>query len=343
MESITTDQNRRYAQNSQVSPAENLPKIPLSDRICDWVCFAFALWTLCCHVVVALGGTLPALILLYAAVCCTAAAAVLIVRNKCTTISRLTEPPASLPAKHDHSFAIFQICGLVVCCLGALAFARHGNALVLWFWIAALLSVATAVFVCGKEPFFRPALHRPSLEIALWALSLFCVALTLVAHRWSADDAFYVNLAVAAVDFPERPLLRYDSLHGIEGLPLHMPAYRVQSYELWNGALSYLSGIPAIYCFHWISAATAALLVPLAHAKLFRLLTPRQWPWATAILVLVLISAGETHRWYGSFAFVRMWHGNAIFISVFLPLKLLTPCSSVGLCPCGIGFSSALQ
>ena len=72
-------------------------------------------------------------------------------------------------------------------------------------------------------------------------------------------------------------LLSGDTMHGIPGLPLIFPVYRVHSYELLNGALAYLTGIPAIYCFHWLSAAFAALLVPLAYAKLFRILTPRRW------------------------------------------------------------------
>jgi hypothetical protein len=115
-------------------------------------------------------------------------------------------------------------------------------------------------------------------------------------------------------------LLSGDTLYGIDGLPLPLPVYRVHSYELWNGAVAYLTGVPAIYVFHWISAAVAALLVPLAHAKLFRLLTPRWWLWSVAVLTVILVAAGETHRWYGNFAFVRIWQGKAVFLSVFLPL-----------------------
>jgi hypothetical protein len=36
--------------------------------------------------------------------------------------------------------------------------------------------------------------------------------------------------------------------------------------------------------------------------------------------MFVLVAAGETHRWYGNFAFVRMWQGKAIFLFVFMPL-----------------------
>jgi len=60
--------------------------------------------------------------------------------------------------------------------------------------------------------------------------------------------------------------------------------------------------------------------VALAYAKLFRLLTPRSWLWSVVVVLAVLISVGETHRWYGNFAFVRMWQGKALLLSIFLPL-----------------------
>ena len=172
----------------------------------------------------------------------------------------------------------------------------------------------------GTSHVFPPQPPSRASEALLWLLALACVVLTLVAHRPDADDAFYVNIAVAAVDVPRQALLSTDTLHGIDGLPLYLPVYRVHSYELLNAAMAYLTGIPAIYTFHWISAAFAALLVPLAYAKLFRLLTPRWWLWSVGVLTVILVAAGETHRWYGNFAFVRIWQGKAVFLSVFLPL-----------------------
>jgi hypothetical protein len=69
-----------------------------------------------------------------------------------------------------------------------------------------------------------------------------------------------------------------------------------------------------------LSAACAALLVPLAYARLFRILTPRHWLASVATVVCVLLAVGETHRWYGNFALVRIWQGKAIALSVVLPL-----------------------
>jgi hypothetical protein len=94
----------------------------------------------------------------------------------------------------------------------------------------------------------------------------------------------------------------------------------VHSFELANAAVSFLGGLPTIGVFHFGAAALGAFLVPIAHARLFRLLTPRHWLAAVVTLAVVLVAAGETHRWYGNFGFVRIWQGKAIQLFVFTPL-----------------------
>ena len=78
--------------------------------------------------------------------------------------------------------------------------------------------------------------------------------------------------------------------------------------------------MPAIQVFHFGAVAFAAFLVPIAHARLFRLLAPKHWLAAVATLLVVLVAAGETHRWYGNFGLVRIWQGKAIQLFVFTPL-----------------------
>ncbi|MCP4902318.1 MAG: hypothetical protein GY906_35575, partial [bacterium] len=132
----------------------------------------------------------------------------------------------------------------------------------------------------------------------------------------------YVNIAVAAAQSPGESILAKDTIHGIDGLPICLPVYRSHSYELLVGAISYITKIPAIYCFHWLATAFAAMLMPLAYAKLFRELTPKSWLWAVLSILVVLIAVGETHRWFGNFTLVRMWQGKALFLSVFTPLTI---------------------
>ncbi|MCP4659620.1 MAG: hypothetical protein GY856_29815, partial [bacterium] len=291
---------------------------PFSDRLCDGVVIAFALWTLCSHAVVATGGTLVTLIVLYAV----AGAALVALRLRFGTLDAVTFAPApgADPCGEARALRSIRGAGLLVGLAGALAFYWHRNVLLLWWWIAAVLAAAVVASLMLDRPAPAPPARGRWREGLLWTVAVACAVLTLIAHRSDPDDSFYVNIAVAAVDLPGWALLSTDTLHGIAGLPLHLPVYRLHSYELLNGALSYLTGIPAIYCFHWLAAAVAAVLVTLAHAKLFRVLTPRLWPWAVTVQMLVLFAAGETHRWHGNFAFVRMWQGKAILLSVLLPL-----------------------
>ncbi len=298
---------------SEGPAAAGAARAPISERTVDAACFVFALWTLCCHAVVALGASLRALIVCFAL----AGAALLALR---LVLGRAAAPPP--PPEHDERNPrrrrIVQAVGLALGLAGA--WVVRDQPVALWWSTLLLLGAALVVLVLPEAPVFRAAVRGRGREIALWTLAVACIALTLVTHRADLDDAFYVNLAVGASDAPDQPLLGRDTLHGVVGPPVFNPVYRAHSYELWNGALAFLTGIPAIYCFHWVSASLAALLVPLALARLLRLLTPRRWLWAVAAVVFVLVASGDTHRWFGNFAFVRMWQGKAIFLFVFLPL-----------------------
>jgi len=291
---------------------------PLSDRVCDGAAIWFALWTVCAHAVVAAGGSLNQLLAIFA-VAALAVAGALFRYSRRAADAPPAEPPEP-PAARARVLWILQFAGLAAGVALAVAAATTGSVLFLWWSVVGLLGFAAALFLLGEPPTVAPPLRGRWPEIALWTMALFGLVVALIVHRPDLDDSFYVNVAVAAADFPERPLLAHDTMLGVENLPLHMPAHRIHTYELWNGALSYVTRVPAIYAFHWISAGLFGLLLVLAHAKLFRLLTPRVWPWAVAAVLVVLLGAGETHRWYGNFALVRIWQGKAIFLFVFMPL-----------------------
>ena len=195
-----------------------------------------------------------------------------------------------------------------------------GNVIGTWWFIAVWLSVAAGVFLFARPPVLEEPLAGRKAEVTLWVLAALGMFVTLITHRPAFDDVFYVNLAVAAADHPHGPLLTGDTMHGVKGLPLLLPIYRCHGYELMNGAISYLTGIPAMYCFHWISASVGAILMALAHAKLFRLLTPRFWTWSVAGVMVVLLASGETHLSFGNWSFVKLWFGKGIFLYTFLPL-----------------------
>ena len=58
-------------------------------------------------------------------------------------------------------------------------------------------------------------------------LSIVCALTVAVSHRANEDDAFYLNMAVAAADAPAAPLLAGDTLHGYDDVPMDLPVFRI--------------------------------------------------------------------------------------------------------------------
>lgn len=294
-----------------------------SDRILDAVVILFALWTVSSHGVVAAGGTLADLLAVFGVVLTLASVvAFAFLRSRRRVQPRRDEPA---PARDGVAVKRLRLAGVAV---GALLVAYSSFApgiLTLWTGVALALLLAAAVLLAIEDR-DRPLVVEGAAggfaaEAVLWTAAVLAVAVTLLAHRYDPDDSIYVNLAVTAADRPFAwPLLSGDTLHGIPGLPIHFSPYRLHSYELANAVLCLVTGLPAIACFHWVSASLAAFLVPLAHGRLARLLTPRIWPWTLTSVLVVLVAVGETHRWYGNFAFVRMWQGKSVYLSVMVPL-----------------------
>jgi hypothetical protein len=285
-------------------------------RCVDAACGAFALWTLCCHATVALGGSLRASVAAFA----WSGLALLVLglgRRRGGTRGVAARAPVTPPPLAPAAGGLRAVA--LALALAAAWFWRDAP-LALWWASLGLLGLAAVGTVVREAPHGEPAVGSGGRERALLGLALLCAVLALVSHRVDIDDAFYVNLAAAAVDAPAAPLLAADDLHGVEGLPLHLPVYRLHSYEMAVAAFSWLSGVRAIAGFHLVATALAAALVPLCFARLFRLLTPAHWLFATGALVVVLFAAGDMHLWYGNFAFVRIWQGKSLLLVVFLPL-----------------------
>lgn len=301
---------------------------PLSARVCDVATLVFASFTVCCHAVVALGGSFAHLLTVLAVA---VAAGLLVVAARrfgpVAASSRATGDGAgsrAAPAPLREQGAGLSLpvrlvgTGLGLAIVGV--YVWTGSAVHLWLGSVALLSCAAAVLVVATpDPSPRvQSAASPSLERALFALALGAVVLVAVIQRYDHDTPFYVAIAAAAVDFPARELM-LDPIHGIDGLGLHQPAHRIHTIELLSAVCAALTRTSAFVATQAFTTSIAAFLVPLAFARLFRELTPRAWLGSVAVVLCVLVVASGPN-WYGNFAFVRMIHGKAVFVSVFLPL-----------------------
>lgn len=190
------------------------------------------------------------------------------------------------------------------------------------FWIGCLLLLLWGVFSqSGSRSGFwqEPVIASRPERAALFFVILTAPILTYVAHRPDVDDAAYVGTAADAVANPELPVLSHDAIYGDQKLPVMLPSYAVEAYELFIAMLAHLFGGAPILWAHAIVPTVIAAFVPIAWAMLMRILAPRHWVLAT-VLALVALSLPADFRGFGNFAFVRLFQGKAVLVSVGIPL-----------------------
>lgn len=287
-----------------------------SDRICDGAVGGFAVWTLCSHAVVFSGGGLDTLLLLFAAVTAVGAVVLLRMRRADAQPAAAADDDPGAPADWQRGLVVAWAAG----CVAAVAL----DAPLEGVWLAAGV---LAIGVSARELLApRPAGGAPAARDVggafLAALAVLCAAITLTSHRPDADDAFYLNLAVAVADDPGAPLLAGDTLHRVPDVPLPLPVYRVHSLELLEGALSRISGAPVLDVAHLWLPAIAALWLPFVLARLARRILPRAWPWATCVSIAFLLFAATASHGWSNFGLVRLHQGKALLLTLLLPLTI---------------------
>jgi len=190
------------------------------------------------------------------------------------------------------------------------------------FWIASVVFL-----VCGAARVDRGHFHVDEKPvpftirrgIILLLLAVASATLTYAVHRPDSDDSVYVGTAADALAHPELPVLSHDVLYGDYKRAPMLPSYRVETYELLIALLARIVGREPILWAHAIVPTLLAAFLPFAWATLMRTLAPRHWLAATALALLILSMPGDP-RALGNFAFVRLFQGKAILMSIGIPL-----------------------
>lgn len=160
-------------------------------------------------------------------------------------------------------------------------------------------------------------------KISVTTLVIFGAILVAITHRSDLDDAQYLNFVVTAMDFPSEALFWHSGLWQDHSTPLEMTIYRLHSYELLVAALSYTFGVDHKIFYYLVLPPIFGSVAVLLHWRLARYLLPRH---ALSILLawlVLIIALGESHRTFGNFAFVRLYQGKGLLVTVALPLCLL--------------------
>ncbi|MCZ6464058.1 MAG: DUF6077 domain-containing protein, partial [Proteobacteria bacterium] len=296
-------------------------------RITNGFLIVFALWTVLANATVLFGGNLRQLSLAgagSAGVALLAAGTVVALRRQ---RGRAADEPALLPVQGDSDEPPPVVARIAVAvAAAAVVVAAAVLEEVAIYCAGALLLCAALAVREGVRGLARvqPPVESRTLDGALFLLGLACAAFALTVHRPDADDAFYLNLAVSAVDDPSLRLIHWDTIHGVAGVPIPLLVYKVHSLELLEAVVAWATGLPVLSVAHVMVPAVAAVGVPLAFARLARLLVPGRWIWAVAGAILFFVCIGAPHQGYGNFGLVRLHQGKAIMLSVVLPLVAAT-------------------
>ena len=209
--------------------------------------------------------------------------------------------------------------GLAASALLAAIFVLGHRYSIYWGLVCLFLGVAYLKHIRapGLEP--QPATPSRADVLLLVLASIVAMIATLVIHRPDPDDSLYLNMAVSVLDAPQEPMWTTDTVHGLPG-GFYFPTYRVHALELLTALFADVLRLEPIEVAHLVLPPLFALLSVLAAARLFRILLRSHWAWATLALVVVLLSTRQTHWMYGNFAYVRLFQGKAVFVTLAIPL-----------------------
>lgn len=157
------------------------------------------------------------------------------------------------------------------------------------------------------------------------ALIALCLLGSFLALGWVRPDSDDVNMiggrAVYFAAHPDAPLdLVYH--HISAPFPVEYKLLFPQTIDLFWGFVAWLPGVSVLDADHVLFPALAGFLIPLAWYTVLRRFTRTQAGAVAgaSVIVAFLCLDGAVHRSFGNLAFVRIWQGKAVLLSIFIPV-----------------------
>jgi len=305
---------------TRMKPTQGWAGLIVETSCLGWV-WLLGVWTLLCNGVVLRQGTFETLLRLSPLAVILAIAGLIVSFNRVTPAPSLPErPPKHLPQPQIWQEVALPL-GIAV--ILVILYGMTDNFVL--FWSLATLGLGVSYLRLLRRSSGEITLSRPASASWQWLLGLGAIAViaTATIHRIHADDAFYLNLMVAALDRPDRPLMVQDSMHGLPDLPLLLPVYRVHSIELLAAVISQVTGISHLLVRNFWQPLAVAPLVIFASAVFLRVITPRHWLTITTVVTLLVIIFTSTAAGLGNFSLGRLQQGKPLFVAIMVPLIIV--------------------
>lgn len=282
-----------------------------ADRFLDAAVLLFAGWTLLVHRIVAQQGTLSSLLHWSIPTLLGMVGVFLWIRKTDLTNVEFGRP---LGSNRDFRETIL---------LSAIVFGIVGFWILIWFpdlvWSYGVGGLGLYTVVGIRQENNSSGKPSPAGVLFL-AVLVVAVGLTMTVKRPDRDDSYYIAMGISVKQAGEKPLLCCDFVHLRDDLPIRKPSDQLRSFEVLQGVAAFLTNSPTIVWAHIIFPCLGAILAVLATARLLRSLLPYRWSWALLAWLVILMSVGNAHGWYGNMAFVRMHQGKSLLVTALLPV-----------------------
>ena len=285
----------------------------------------FGTWTLVVHVSGLVGATYGQLHL-FSPIALLAAAAIWFWWQRMDhTAKAVAAPIACSSLAPDNSKQETQSrliwLGATLACVGAYALSGRYEI----FWLGVIVVLFAGLIFQSRSPdgISGYPLNSAGAFITLGVVLLLAFLVPLIAHRPDTDDALYISLANDSINRPDIPVLQKDAFYGVPDLPIMLQVYRVESWELLLGLFSKVLRLEPIISAHVFFPPVWAAITVLAWAAFFRTVTPRAWPYALVMALLLMLLLRENHHSLGNFGFLRFQQGKAVMLTLQVPLACL--------------------
>jgi hypothetical protein len=196
-------------------------------------------------------------------------------------------------------------------------------AAVVIFLVAAAASLALWFFLRARPKSSGPPEGSPRNVIAaLLILAAVCAFLSLVVSRPDVDDVDFFHRPLVQSRHLDLPVILYDTTHNVEGLASPTTMHLLASYETAVAFAARFLHLDPLSLYQNSACAAASFLVPIVYFLLARRLglAPAASFFTSLGAAAFLWFDGNLHASFGNYAFVRLWQGKCILLTLLCPL-----------------------
>jgi len=173
--------------------------------------------------------------------------------------------------------------------------------------------------IAKRETSTRAISSIPTLWWQLTALFLLLVVLYYLSHRPDGDDASYINMAIGA-QRTAGTVYQFDTMIGDGPIPIWLPEYKFESFELLSAAISSVTRLEPITITHLVLPLPQLALLTLILMLTLVPLAGANWLAAALLWNAFLFLNETTYGSWGIHGVIRLFQGKAFLVTALVPL-----------------------